>query len=553
MEIVDLKYDEINSRFRELLGEKFNQNLLDSIYELLPQISAYKEEDKVFGFKMVVGYDFLTKVDKETSSFFEIKRCSLAGEGDIEEIRRLLKETVIFCSKNADLYIDQVSETEIAFGVFFTDYKHTGLLDRKVLHSKALILEGFINEGVRVLCNDEEKRFFIRLSFSQNFDERRYSANSFHLSDECRYWDGIFKKVKQTVHGTICLIVKPSWRADDDNFVGEKVTEFKGVSVAYSNSTDATDLLTKQYSIEMFLSMLDYDGVTILDTDGNVRSYHNIVKIKSKQDEGDGKEGDGTGAKKKVPGGARHQAFNTLKEISDWQNRGYVGVYFQSQEGEVEFVSFEGGFQQHYFRSEVMNYGDDNPCLAEVKDYYEHRYDGLVADWNACSTSPLFIAIEDLKRAHFGADNFYNEEVPARNLEQLLTNSWSSIKLNLQQHPGLLRRLLSILMITYVGNYFGEARSAIPHIEKSLKRIDTDLWKMYFDNKDFIFKPLLTEFGVFSGKQEDRWGYLVKLLKQSGYEIPHKVTMMTFYWCNRAHTCVDDLFISEKRRKNMED
>lgn len=553
MEIVDLKYDEINSRFRELLGEKFNQNLLDSIYELLPQISAYKEEDKVFGFKTVVGYDFIKNVDVETSCFFEIKKCTLTGESDIGEIRRLLKETVIFCSKNADLYIDQVSETEIAFGVFFTDYKHTGILDRKILRSKALILEGFINEGIRVLCNDEQKRFFVRLSFSHNFNERKYSANSFHLSDECRYWDGIFKKVKQTVHGTICLIVKPSWNADDDNFVGEKVTEFKGVSIAYSNSTDATELLTKQYSIEMFLSMLDYDGVTILDTDGNVRSYHNIVKLKSKQDEGDGKEGDGTGATKKVPGGARHQAFNTLKEFPDWQKRGYVGVYFQSQEGEIEFYSFEGGLQQNYFRSEVMNFGYDNPYLVDVKNYYERRYDSVVADWKACQGYPLFSFIEDLKRVHFEVDNFYNEEVPARNLEQLLTSSWSTIKRDLLRHPGLLRRLLSVLMITFVGNYFGEARSAIQYIINSLKIIDADLWKSYFDNKDFIYKPLLREFSYPSKKQEDRWNNLVRLLNQSGNNIPQDVTMNTFTWCDCAHAYVEDLFISEKRKKDMED
>ena len=553
MNVIELNYVKVNDCFKKLLGENFNQDLLDAVYELLPQISAYKEEDKVFGFKIALGHDFKSKIDVETSCFFEIKRYSLTGKDDFKEIQRLLKESVIFCSRNADLYIDQISDTEITFGVFFTDYKHTGLLERRILQQKTVILEGFINEGIRVLYGDPEENFFIRSSFSKKFDIHKYSPNSFHLSDECRYWDGIFKKAKQTVHGTICLVVRPDWKADDDNFAGEKVTEFEGVSLGYTKSENAQDLLKQQYCIEMFLSMLDYDGVTILDTDGKVRSYHNIVDIKKKPKEGEGdeKEIDEKESKKKVPGGARHQAFNTLKEIVDWKDRGYVGVYLQSQEGETEFYSYEGGLQQCDFRSEVMNYGDDNPCLVEVKNYYERRYNGVVADWNDCSGFPLFSAIEKLKRVHFDVNNFHHEEVPARDLEQLLTSSWSTIKIELQQHQGLLRRLLSVLMITYVGNYFGEARTAIQYIEKSLKIIDADLWKIYFDNKDYIYEPLLREFGFSSEKQKNRWGKFVEILKQSGYEIPHGITMMTFYWCNRAHTYVEDLFITEKRKMDM--
>lgn len=551
MDIIELNYDDVNAHFKKLLGETFNQDLLDAVYELLPQISAYKEEDKIFGFKIAVGYDFKSKIDVKASCFFEIKRYSLAGDDDFKAIQELLKEAVIFCSKNADLYIDQISDTEIAFGAFFTDYKHTGLLERKILQQKTVILEGFVNEGVRVLCGDSEENFFIRFSFSKNFDILKYSTNSFHLSDVCRYWDGIFKKAKQIVHGTICLVVKPDWNANDDNFVGERVTEFEGVSLGYSKSEYAQDLLKQQYCIEMFLSMLDYDGVTILDTDGKVRSYHNIVKIK--EDEGGEKESDETESKKKAPGGARHQAFNTLKDAKDWKEKRYVGVYLQSQEGEIEFYSFEGGLRQNYFRSEVMNFGYDNPYLLEVKNYYERRYDDVVADWNACSANPLFVAVEELKKAHFGVDNFYHEDVPAKNLEQLLTNSWSTIKIELQQHPGLLRKLLSILMVTYVGNYFGEAYAATQYIANSLKIIDADLWKTYFDNKDFIYKPLLREFSYPSKKQEDRWDNLVRFLNQSGNKIPQDITMDTFSWCDSAHTYVDDLFISEKRRKNMDD
>lgn len=543
MEFIELSHKEVNNFFKKRLDEKFNQELLEAIYDLLPQISAYKEEDKVFSFKVAMGYNFRKNIKVESSSFFEIKRYSIVDEDNLDQIKQILKETVIFCSKNADLYIDQVSETEIAFGVFFTDYKQTGLLERKILQSNALILEGFPNEGIQVLCNDLEENFFIRFSFSKNFKKKKYSAASFHWSDECRYWDGIFKKARQTIHGTICLIVKPQWSADDSNFTGGKVTEFQGVSIGYSKSMTAQELLNQQYCIEMFLSMLDYDGVTILDTDGKVRSYHNIVKITKKDEKAKQKN-------KKVPGGARHNAFDTLKNTADWEERGYVGIYFQSQEGEVEYYDFEEEKSQDYFKSEIMNFGDDNPYLAEVKSYYEQRYDIVVADWKKFSDEPLFIAINELEDAHFGIDNFYNEEIPAKKLKKLLTDS--AIQPVLQKHSGLLRKLLNVLIITYIGNCFGEARSAIPYIKASLETIDADLWKKFFDKKDFLYENLLRELNHQSDNQCLRWKRLLKIWQELEVDIPEDVLeFSTFWWRYRAFIYVEDMFEREQPGKTI--
>lgn len=546
METIELKYDDINDRFKKILGDKINQSLLDAVYELLPHISAYKEEDKVFGFKIALGYDFKKNVNVETSCFFEIKRFSLTGEKDYENIQRLLKETVIFCSKNADLYIDQISETEITFGVFFTDYKHTGLLEGKILHSEALILEGFVNEGIRVLCDDVEERFFIRLSFSKNFDKHKYSANAFHWSDECRYWDGIFKKARKSVHGTICLIVKPDWKADDDNFVDEKVTEFEGLSIAYSNSANAEDLLRQQYSIKMFLSMLDYDGVTILDTDGRVRSYHNIVKIREPQTE----SGDPERQSQKTSGGARHKAFYSLKNTQDWKTRGYVGIYFQSQEGEIEYYDFPNTLSQDYFKSEVMNYGDDNPFLREVKEYYDNRYNVVDTNWKNLSSHPLVPAIIDLEKKHFEKDNFYHEVAPAQTLNNLLTGSWSTFKQDLQNNSGLLRRLLNVLIITYIGNSYSEAYHATPYIEQSINLIDVDLWKKYFDNYDFIYKKMLWELSYPSKNQVRRWESLVQILKTKGLHSITEKMLKDIQWRYRAIEFLESQNESGPSQKN---
>ena len=547
MNVIELEYGNVNSNFKKLLGESFNQDLLDAVYELLPHISAYKEEDKVFGFKIALGYDFKKNVNVETSCFFEIKRFALTGKKDYENIQRLLKETVIFCSKNADLYIDQISETEITFGVFFTDYKHTGLLEGKILQSNALILEGFASEGIRVLCNDVEECFFIRLSFSKIFDKRKYSANSFHWSDTCRYWDGIFKKAKQTVHGTICLVVKPNWNSSDDNFIGGKVTEFEGVFIGYSKSKKAQDLLKQQYCIEMFLSMLDYDGVTILDTDGQVRSYHNIVKIKEQQTENDNSEQQSP----KRSGGARHKAFYALQNTQDWKKREYVGIYFQTQEGEIEYYDFESKKSQDYFKSEIMNLGYDIPYLAEVKNYYEQRYDIVVEDWKKFSGEPLFIAIKELEDAHFGWDNFQNEIAPAKRLLELLQSD-DQLQSLLLERPGVLRKLINALIISYVGNSYGNSDGAAQYVRKSLKIIDADLWEIYFKEKDFIYEDLLRELNHQSKNQCSRWEKLLGIWRKLRIDLPEDIQEFdAFWWRYRAFIYVEDMFEREQSGKTI--
>ena len=545
MEFIELSHKEVNNFFKKRLDEKFNQELLEAIYDLLPQISAYKEEDKVFSFKVAIGYNFRKNIKVAPSSFFEIKRYSIVDENNLDQIKQILKETVIFCSKNADLYIDQVSETEIAFGVFFTDYKQTGLLERKILQSNALILEGFPNEGIQVLCNDLEENFFIRFSFSKNFKKKKYSAASFHWSDECRYWDGIFKKAKQTIHGTICLIVKPQWSADDNNFTGGKVTEFQGVSIGYSKSMNAQELLNQQYCIEMFLSMLDYDGVTILDTDGKVRSYHNIVKITRKDETAKQKN-------KKVPGGARHNAFDALKNTVDWEERGYVGIYFQSQEGEVEYYDFESENSQDYFKSEVMNFGYDNSYLAEVKSYYEQRYDIVVADWKKFSDEPLFIAINELEDAHFGWENFQKEIAPAKRLFELLQSDCEQLQSFLLERPGVLRKLVNALIISYVGNCYGNSDGAAQYVRKSLNIIGVDLWENYFREKDFIYEGLLRELNHQSRNQCSQWKKLLNIWEKLGINLPENIQELdAFWWRYRAFLNVEDMFNQERQGKML--
>lgn len=528
--VISMDHQSIDALFKGKLGGAINQSLLDALYDFLPQISAYKEEDKIFNFRIAIGNDFRKPGNLCESSFYKIKKYVLQNnQYDKSEIKKILKETAIFCAKNADLYVNLLGN-EIEFGVFFAELEQTGVLDRELLNSNAIIIEGFSNEGIRVLSRNGSsiETSFIRMSFAEPFEGDKYESVTTHWSSECQYWDGIFRKVSQNVHGTMCLIVRPRWTNDDDNFIGGKAADFEGISIAYERTNDSKKTIALQNGVELFISMLDFDGVTVLDTAGRVRSYHNIV--------------DNTRNPISVPGGARHKAYASLRNDSQWESKAYVGIYFQSHEGEVKYYDFATHQECDYFKSEVMNYGSDDPHFRGViKYYYEGRYDDV---WNSYyqffqSQYPLYCDIELLETAHLGWDNFSNEIQPAQKLcADLIASGLFNIVIS---SPGAARKLINVLIMCYVGNQYGVSEGAEQDVETILGAIDKNTWDAYFENRDYIYSKLLRELSSGSSSQKTHWEKLTNLIKKSGCTIPEDFTLESFYWRYRAYNRIDDI------------
>lgn len=69
----------------------------------------------------------------------------------------------------------------------------------------------------------------------------------------------------------------------------------------------------------LFIDMLNYDGITIIDNAGRILAYNVFVETTAS-------------VSKKILGGARKRAAYT---ILNSKKKKIIGVYFQSQEGEV--------------------------------------------------------------------------------------------------------------------------------------------------------------------------------------------------------------------------
>ena len=140
------------------------------------------------------------------------------------------------------------------------------------------------------------------------------------LNDMKNMYLNIFTNVLSYVHGSICVIVDKDYK---DNGMFEDGIWLKE-PISFSklfNQTKSYNESKLQAFADLFMNMLNFDGITIVDNQGRIRAYNVFVETNTKR----------VGF---VVGGARKRA---AYQILSSKKKGIIGVYFQSHEGEVFF------------------------------------------------------------------------------------------------------------------------------------------------------------------------------------------------------------------------
>lgn len=134
----------------------------------------------------------------------------------------------------------------------------------------------------------------------------------------------IFTKVIEDLNGAMCVIVDKDYK--DNGFFED------GIWLETPISFSKVFTQSKSYSEEklqafatLFINMLNFDGITVIDTTGRVLAYNVFVESNIKRT-------------KNVIGGARKRAAYT---IINSRRKHIVGVYFQSHEGEIFYKSLK--------------------------------------------------------------------------------------------------------------------------------------------------------------------------------------------------------------------
>ncbi|MGN0788264.1 MAG: hypothetical protein ACI4L6_04330 [Candidatus Onthoplasma sp.] len=140
------------------------------------------------------------------------------------------------------------------------------------------------------------------------------------LQDMKNMYLNIFTNVLSYVNGSICVVVDKDYKDNGLFEDGVWLDEPISFSKLFTQSKSYNPEKLQAYT-DLFMNMLSFDGITIIDNQGKLRAYNVFVEPNSKK----------VGY---IVGGARKRAaFHILST----KKKDIVGVYFQSHEGEVFF------------------------------------------------------------------------------------------------------------------------------------------------------------------------------------------------------------------------
>lgn len=495
--------------------------VVSTIANILPQISNYREEDKIFSFRIIFGVGEMPAIKGRPHFLRTLPLENLTQHA----VSKAIKNLTAFCSNGADILILQEKDS-VSFGVVYFDIEQTGLAEISFLRSGFLIMGSLSKTKVGVFSigeNGKPDNLILSFDFAP-LDTLPIPNYSQKYNRDFALWAGIFRRVKKEVHGTICLIVSPewSWELDHENFSRGDVL-LHPVSIAYGDGTDSTRKLDD--GIRMLLSMMDFDGMTIIDTQGNVRAYHCFVKI----DQND-----------TTSGGSRHIAFNTLKKKN---NDLYKAIYFQSQEGQVEFTYMSGsksGTSIGVFDPTIMGTEGDAEFMAKYIKKARQRKE-LQNKRQPNHKNELLRAIYLLFVAHYRIDNFYTEPEHVKNLNKILEGEEK--RGELLRSETLSMFLINTLLICFVGNTYGYSMDAETGIKKIFKKIDSEVWIKFFDRENYLEDKVME--ALSNADSWKRWDMFKMELEKSHPELKkleslQQIEAKDFYYMNKAFHLLKD-------------
>lgn len=257
-----------------------------------------------------------------------------------------LKALMCFCKSGWTVYINYGSDT-VEYGLIkainsikdksleaqiFDENKintisaKAKLVYLNVLSNGVVSIKGVKGSIVNINFSVEDKK-------GENWDDtiKRFVNDSVSkLKTTQRKLDGIknileniFDNCFKSLRGTICLIVDKDFKDSKGIFSdGTWLPEPIQFGKLFLQSKSFNESKLRAFA-DVFTTMLNYDGITILDNQGRIRAYNVFIESNNK-------------VVQHIVGGARIRAAYTLLNTS---NKRIIGVYFQSHDGGAFYKS----------------------------------------------------------------------------------------------------------------------------------------------------------------------------------------------------------------------
>ncbi|MGN1208447.1 MAG: hypothetical protein ACI4TI_03160 [Christensenellales bacterium] len=173
----------------------------------------------------------------------------------------------------------------------------------------------FSLETKKITSWTEEISEFVDASFSKLRTTKK------KLGEVKTMYYNIFDRALKNITGAICVVVDKDYV--DKGFLSDGI--WLDEPIEFSKLFLQTKSFNEQKLLaasDLFISMLNYDGITVIDNLGRIRAYNCFVETSMNNE-------------KNLLGGARKRAAYT---IINTKIKKIVGVYFQSHEGEMFYI-----------------------------------------------------------------------------------------------------------------------------------------------------------------------------------------------------------------------
>ncbi len=315
------------------MPEKLVSMLLNNFYKF----TSYEEESKQIKPRIF----FTSNIDMINKNIPNCYKLQLFSDEDEQFFNSRLKSLLVFCLNDWTVYIEHkdnkynygickvfnsIKEKSLAELIFENEIllntEKFNLIYIDTLSSYAIGLRGIKGGNIIINFSINDTNFLNRENVIKRFVNASFSklkTTKNKLNEIKILYENILKRAINDIHGAICVVV-------DKDFKDPKGYFADGVWLNEPIEFSKTFLMTRSYSeakltniAELFIAMLNYDGITIVDNIGRIRAYNVFIKSDRL-------------TKKNVTGGARKRAAYAI--INSGMKK-IVGVYFHSQDGEI--------------------------------------------------------------------------------------------------------------------------------------------------------------------------------------------------------------------------
>lgn len=313
------------------------EDLITAVIHNFYRFCSYEEE----GQKIKPRIIFTNNIDLVNKNVPNCFKLQLFSDDDEKMFNSRLKSLLGFCLNDWYTYIE-CKDGRYNYGIckVFNSIKEMGLTQHifesdvltnssdklnliflDTLSSYAIGLRGMKGSNIIVNFSINDSNFLNRENVIKRFVNASFSklkTTKNKLTEIKILYENILKKAINDIHGAICVVIDKDYK--DKGYFSD------GIWLNEPIEFSKTFLQTKSYSeakltniAELFISMLNYDGITIVDNAGRIRAYNVFIKPDKI-------------TKKNIVGGARKRA---AYGIINSRIKRVVGVYFHSQDGEI--------------------------------------------------------------------------------------------------------------------------------------------------------------------------------------------------------------------------